>query len=107
MFQLMTNGPDAQFAFQRAEYTLDLRQLYITRPQHRRIFSGEIAAQQIVAVALFGSFQFGLVQLKRKCLTSDRLGRGGDLNFYEPISPTGFFFGGSDAHQTLIALGTY
>src|ERR1017187_6462728 len=30
MYQLMTDGPDAQFAFQRAEHTLDLRQLHVS-----------------------------------------------------------------------------
>src|ERR1035441_10775994 len=50
MFQLMTDGPDAQLAFQRAEHTLDLGQLHVARPQHRGIFAGEVAAQQIVAV---------------------------------------------------------
>jgi hypothetical protein len=44
VFQLMTDWPDAQFAFQRAEHTLDLGQLHVARPQHRGIFASEVAA---------------------------------------------------------------
>src|ERR1035437_245245 len=65
MLELMIDGTDTQLALQRAKDTLDLRQLHIARPQHRRIFGGEIAAQQIMAVALLGSFQLDLVDLKR------------------------------------------
>jgi len=50
MFQLMPDGPDAQLAFQRAEHTLDLRQLYVARPQYGGVFAGEVAAQQIVTL---------------------------------------------------------
>src|ERR1035441_4990711 len=86
MFQLMTDGPDAQLAFQRAEHTLDLGQLHVARPQHRGIFAGEVAAQQIVAVTLLGGFQFGLVHLKREGLASDSLARCRHLNLHEPES---------------------
>src|SRR5674476_1175826 len=91
MFELMIDGTDTRLALQRAKDTLDLRQLHIARPQLRRIFAGEIAAQQIMAVALFGRFQLGLVDLKREGLACHLLILGGQLNLHEPERPAGFF----------------
>ena len=65
MFELMRiDGPKAQFSFQGSEDALDLRQLHIACPQYRRVFAGEIAAQQIMAVALLGGLQLRLVGVK-------------------------------------------
>ena len=56
MLELMVDGPDAQFTLQAAKGALDLRELHVARPQHRRVFAREIASQQIMAIALFGGF---------------------------------------------------
>ena len=55
VFELMIDGPDTEFAFQRSKHTFNLRQLHVACPQHRRVFAREIAAQQIVSVALLGT----------------------------------------------------
>ena len=73
VLELVVDGPDSQFALQRAKDTLDLGKLHIAGPQHRRIFSREIAPQQIVAIPLFRGLQLGLVDPKRERLTRDRL----------------------------------
>src|ERR1043165_2381069 len=71
VFELMKDGPNAEFAFQRSKHTLDLRQLYVACPQHRRVFAREIAAQQIVSVALLGSLELRLVGVKREGTAPD------------------------------------
>ena len=105
MLQWMIDGPDSQFAFQRAKNTLDLRELDIARPQHRRIFTAEVAPQQIVPVALFPGFQLGLVHLERERLACDRFARIGKLNLHKAEGAASFFLGGADAQQQLVALG--
>src|SRR5260370_18844513 len=104
MLELMIDGPDSQFTLQRAKDTLDLRELHIARPQHRWIFSGEIAPQQIVAIPLCSAFQLRLVDRKRERLPRDRLSRLVNLNLHEPYSPAGLFLGGADAQQQPTAL---
>src|SRR5579862_5981443 len=71
VFELVIDGPDTQFAFQRSKHALDLRQLHVACPQHRRIFTREIAAQQIVPVALLGSLELRLVSVEREGIAPD------------------------------------
>src|SRR5215469_17542256 len=89
-------GPDAQFTLQGAKRTLVRRQLHIVFPQHRRIFSPQSAAQQIVAIPLFGGLPLGLVHLKPERRAGDRLARLGKLNFHEPEGAARFLLGGPD-----------
>ena len=73
MFELMIDRSNSQFRLQRSKHALDLRQLHITRPQHRRIFAGEIAAQQIVPIPLLGRLELRLVGVKRERRARDLL----------------------------------
>src|SRR5437764_14086244 len=104
MLQLMIDGPDSQLAFQRTENGFDLSQLDIARPQHGWIFAGEIAAQQIVPIALLGRFQLGLVHLKGERVAIHRLIFLWQANLHEPKRATRFLFRGAYAPQYLDAL---
>ena len=57
VLELMVDRPDSQFALQRPEHRLDLRQLHIARPQYSRIFAGEIGPEQIMPIPLLGALQ--------------------------------------------------
>src|SRR4026208_472649 len=87
VFELMIDGPNSQFALQRSEYAFDLRQLHIAGPQHRRVFAGEIAAQQIVSIALLGSLELRLIGAKRECRARDFLVFFRKPHLYEAESP--------------------
>src|SRR5947209_11480395 len=92
VFELMIDGPDTQFAFQRSKYTLDLRELHIAYPQNRRVFAREIAAQQIVPVALLGSLELRLVSVKREGIARDIFILSRKLNLHEAESAAASFF---------------
>src|SRR3954452_14998893 len=104
MFELMINGSDPEFAFQRPENALDLRQLHITCPQDRGVFAGEVAAQQIVSVALLGGFELCLVGVKREGRARDFLVFLRKLNLHEPEGSSCIFSRSANTHQQLIAL---
>ena len=72
MFELMMDRADSEFTLQRTKHALDLRQLHIAGPQHRRVFACEIAAQQLVPVALLRGVQFLFVHGKREGLFRNR-----------------------------------
>jgi hypothetical protein len=91
--------------FQGSEYALELRQLHIACPQHRGVFAGEIAAQQIVSVALLGSLELRLVRVKRECHTRDFLIFLRKPDLHEPEGAPGLFLRRADAQQQLIAFG--
>jgi hypothetical protein len=105
VFELMIDGPNPQFALQRSEYALDLRQLHIAGPQHRRVFAGEIAAQQIVSIALFGSLELRFIGAKRECRARDFLVLFRKPDVYEAESAPCLFLGRTDTQQQLIAPG--
>src|SRR5581483_3673192 len=86
VFELMIDGPDTEFAFQRSEHTLDLRQLHIACPQHRRVFARQIAAQQIMSIALLGSLELLLVGAELEGIASDLLVVLRKLNLHETES---------------------
>jgi hypothetical protein len=44
MFELMINGANTQFAFERTEGGFNLRQLHIASPENFRIFGGEVGS---------------------------------------------------------------
>src|SRR6201987_6346145 len=90
VFELMKDGPDTEFAFQRSKHTLDLRQLHVAGPQHRRVFAREIAAQQIVSVTLLGSLELRLVGMKREAIAPDLFILPRKLNLHEPESAARF-----------------
>src|SRR6185436_17210339 len=92
VFELMVDGPDPEFAFQRSKHTLDLRQLHVACPQHRRIFAREIAAQQIVSVALLGSLKLRLVGVKREGIAPDLFILPRKLNLHEAEARPASFF---------------
>src|ERR1044071_4530571 len=96
VFELMIDGPNTQFTLQRSEYTLDLCQLHIAGPQHRRVCPSEIAAQQIVSIALFGSPELRLVGVKRKCRARDFLIFLRKPDLHEPESPPCLFLRRAD-----------
>src|SRR5579862_4007033 len=99
MFELMIDGPDTEFAFQRSKHTFDLRQLYVACPQHRRVFAREIAAQQIVSVALRGSLELRLVGVKREGIAPDLFMLLRKLNLHEAESAARFLLRRADTHQ--------
>src|ERR1051326_3259327 len=103
VFELMIDGPNTQFALQRSEYAFDLCQLHITCPQHRRVFAGEIAAQQIVSIALLGSFELRLVRAKREGLARDFLTFLRKPDLHETESAPCLVLRRTDAQQQLIA----
>jgi hypothetical protein len=45
MLQLMADGADAKFAFERFKYRFDLGQLHVARPQHAGISGRKVGAQ--------------------------------------------------------------
>ena len=92
MFELMIDGADAQLAVQRAKDTFDLRQLHVTGPQDCRIFAGEIAAQQIMAVTLFGGLELHLVGMKRESGARDGFVFLRHLDLHEPKGAARLFF---------------
>src|SRR5215471_17662070 len=100
----MIDGPDAEFAFQRSEHTLDLRQLHVACPQYGQIFAREIAAQQIMAVALLGSFELRLVGVKREGMAPDLFILPRKLNLHKAESAARFLLRRPDTHQQLVAL---
>jgi hypothetical protein len=103
MLELMIEGPDAQLTFQRAKDGFNLRPLHLARPQHRWILAGQITAQQVMTVALFGRFQLGLVQLKGKRRGGDRFVFWWQTKLHQPERTARFFLGGSDPQPQLIA----
>src|SRR5689334_16104008 len=90
VFELMIDGPDAEFAFQGSKHTLDLRQLHVAGPQHRRVFAREIAAQQIVSVTLLGSLELRLVGVKPEGIAPDLFIVSRKLNLHESESAARF-----------------
>ena len=46
--------------------TFSVRVSYIARPQHRCVFAGQIVAQKVMSIALFGVLDSGVVELKGK-----------------------------------------
>src|SRR5260370_41533809 len=96
MLQLMMDGSNAQLTFQAAKHRLDLRQLHVACPEHSWIFGRQIGSQQVMAIALFGSLEFGLVRLKRERLTRDGLASLRQANPHKPERPAGFFLRGSN-----------
>ena len=46
---LMVHRPDCQVALEALERRFDFRELYVALPQCRRVFTGQVRAQQIVA----------------------------------------------------------
>jgi hypothetical protein len=60
----MGRMPSSLFNYRK--YALDLRQLHVSCPQHRRVFTSEIAAQQIMAVALLSGPELRFVGMKRE-----------------------------------------
>jgi hypothetical protein len=88
----MVNRTQSEIALQRPECRLDIRQLNITGPQHRRIFRRQIRPQQVVTIALLGLSQFDLLDAKVKRSPRDRLGgrRKGD-GYESNERPASFF----------------
>src|SRR5580658_5451676 len=99
VFELMIDGPDTEFAFQRSKHAFDLRQLHVACPQHRRVFSCEIAAQQIVSVALLGSLELRLVGMKGEGTARDLFIVFWKLNLHEAESAARFLLRRADTHQ--------
>src|SRR3954462_10716151 len=90
VFELMIDGPYTEFALQRSKHTLDLRQLHVACPQHRRVFAREIAAQQIVSVALLGRLELRLVGVKREGIALDLFILLRKMNLHEAESAARF-----------------
>src|SRR3954451_23931149 len=99
VFELMIDGPDTEFAFQRSKHTLDLRQLHVACPQHGRVFAREIAAQQIVSVALLGSLELRLVSVKREGIAPGLFVLPRKLNLHKAESAARFLPRSPDTHQ--------
>src|SRR5213078_1879302 len=96
VFELMIDGPDPEFALQRSKHTLDLCQLHVACPQHRRVFACEIAAQQIVSLALFGSLELRLVSMKCEGIARDLFILLRKLNLHETESAARFLLRRAD-----------
>jgi len=89
----------AQFALQGSKHALDLRQLHTTCPQHRRVFAAEIAAQQIVSIALLGSLELRLVGVKRECRARDFFILRRKLNLHEAEGAARFLLRRADTQH--------
>ena len=73
MLQLVINRSNPQFTFERAEHRLDLCQLHIAGPKHRRVAVGQIRPQQIVSIAPLGLLALVPVHPKRKGLAAAQI----------------------------------
>ena len=97
VLQLMINRAESQFALERLECHLHLRQLDIPVPQHRRIFRHQIRSQQIVAIAQLSLLQLLLVDLEGEGLAGDLFPFLRYTQFDKSKPTPGFLLGSSHA----------
>src|SRR6516225_6500396 len=97
MPQLMVQRTDAQLALHRFKGRLDLCQLYVALPEHRRILAREVRAQQIVAILQLRSRELWPVDAKLEVLARHGLAFVGELQVQETKCAARFFPCGTDA----------
>src|SRR4051812_43678928 len=84
--QPVIDRSDSEFTLQRTKHRFDLCQLYVPRPQHRRIFGRQIQTKKLVPVALLALAHFILIDSEAKRLARNRLFCLWYPDVYEPES---------------------
>src|ERR1051325_5597276 len=106
-----SSNADSSFVFpsmrspifaENAAYT-KFRKPSVACPQHCRVFRRQIAAQQVMSVAVLCFLQLALVHVEGERLTSHRFGRQRHPNLDKAKCPTRLLLGRPDAQQQLIS----
>jgi hypothetical protein len=98
----MIDRPQTQFTLHRFESGFDLCQLDIAFPEHSRIFTGEIRAQQIMSVPLLRLLQLFFIGGNGERFRRHLLVRLGHSYGDESKRSSGFFFRCANTQQQLI-----
>src|ERR1700730_5868594 len=97
MAELMIDRTQAQITLHGFESGLDLRELDVALPEHARIFSRQIGAQQVMAIALLRLTEFRFVRGEGEGLRRDLLSGFRHADLDEPKRAPGFLLGRADA----------
>lgn len=101
--QLVEDGPQAEVAFEVAEAFFDPDEVDVVAPEDGGVFSGEVAAQEVLTFVAAGRFEFLFINGDAESFGGDGLVGCGEVEDDEAVGvASGFLFGRSDGEQKLV-----